>query len=112
MARYIDANILKEKILKERDKISLTRIDRYSFGVATANPHGTAMRGGIRKALRCLEQTPAADVVEVVRCADCKHCDKYTKWNNQEYLGCNFNCDITEVAAEHYCSYGERRTEE
>ena len=50
--------------------------------------------------------------VDIVRCKDCKHCDKYTKWNNKEYLGCNFNCDITEVAAEHYCSYGERRTED
>ena len=50
--------------------------------------------------------------VEVVRCKDCKHCDKYTKWNDQEYLGCSWNGEIYEVEAEHYCSYGERRTED
>ena len=63
MARYIDANILKEKILEERDKIPLKRVERYSFGVETPYRDGQAMRGGIRKALRCLEQTPTADVV-------------------------------------------------
>ena len=109
MSRFIDANLLKEKILEERDKISLTRIDRYSFGVPTPNRDGNAMRGGIRKALRCLEQTPTADVVEVVKCKDCKHCDKYTKWNNKEYLGCSWNGEVYEVEAEHYCSYGERK---
>jgi predicted nucleic acid-binding Zn ribbon protein len=62
MARYIDANILKEKILEERDKIPLYRVERYSFGVELPNRDGQAMRGGIRKALRCLEQMPTADV--------------------------------------------------
>lgn len=75
MARYIDANVLKEKLLQERDAIPLTRVERYSFGVETPNRDGIAMRGGINKALRCMEQTPTADVVKVVRCKDCKYCE-------------------------------------
>ena len=54
----------------------------------------------------CMSTT---DAVEVVRCKNCKYCNKYTKWNNREYLGCSWNGDITEVEAEHYCSYGERK---
>ena len=49
------------------------------------------------------------DIVEVVRCKNCKHCDTYQKWNSKEYLGCSWNGEIYEVEAEHYCSYGERR---
>lgn len=63
MPRYIDTNILKAKILEERDKIALTVVERYSFGTPVASTVGGAMRGGIRKALRCMEQTPTADVV-------------------------------------------------
>lgn len=60
-------------------------------------------------AIACLECLPSADVVEVVRCEDCRYCDKYHNWNNREYFGCNYNGEITEVLADHYCSYGERR---
>ena len=55
---------------------------------------------------RVLIQTPAADVVEVVRCKDCKHwggttfgfvCRKFSGIENKICMG-----------ADHYCSYGER----
>ena len=59
-----------------------------------------------------IRKVPATDVIAVTRCKDCKYCDKYTKWNNKEYLGCSWNGEIYEVEAEHYCSYGERRTED
>ena len=59
--RLIDADALKEKILKERDAIPKTVTERYSFGVGFPNHHGNSMRGGIRKALRCMEQTPTID---------------------------------------------------
>ena len=57
----------------------------------------------------CPEFTSKENMTEIVRCKDCKHCNKYTKWNNQEYLGCSWNGEIYEVEAEHYCSYGERK---
>ena len=49
------------------------------------------------------------DVVKVVRCKDCKHCQQYQKWNFDKYLGCNFNEEIYEVEPNHFCSYGERK---
>lgn len=51
----------------------------------------------------------SADVVEVVRCRDCKHCEVYTS-SGGIY---NWQCvrSITWVKADHFCSWGERRTE-
>lgn len=63
--RPIDADALKKLLLEERDKIPLEIIERYSFGCPSPNKHGAAMRGGIRKALRCMENTPTLDVKPV-----------------------------------------------
>ena len=60
--RPIDADALKEALLKERDKIPLEITELYSLGSPSPNKHGEAMRGGIRKALRCMENTPTLDV--------------------------------------------------
>ena len=65
--RLIDADALKEMLIKERDAISLTKTERYGFGVEFPDPHGMSMRGGINKAFRCMEQTPTIDAVPVVR---------------------------------------------
>jgi hypothetical protein len=65
--RLIDADALKEKLLKERDAIPLTSTERYGFGVEFPNHHGQSMRGGIKKALRCMEETPTIDAVPVKR---------------------------------------------
>ncbi len=59
--RLIDADALKEKILAERNAIPRTFVERYGFGVEQPNRYGDAMRGGIRKALRCMELTPTID---------------------------------------------------
>ena len=58
-----------------------------------------------------LHRTPTADVVEVVRCKDCKHSTTYELWNGRPYIACIYNGLISEVSADHYCSYGERREE-
>jgi len=65
--RLIDAHTLKKLILEERDKIPLTVPAAY-YELVKEKPyrHGQSMRGGIRKALRCLERCPKADAVEVV----------------------------------------------
>ena len=60
--------------------------------------------------IEMLDNTANSDVADVVRCKNCKHSDKYPKWNSKEYLGCSWNGEIYEVEAEHYCGYGERRT--
>ena len=64
--RLIDADALKERILLERDKIPLfTPAATYEFVKQKPNKHGNAMRGGIRIALRCMENTPTIEVETV-----------------------------------------------
>lgn len=59
MSRYIDADELKELIIAERDKIPRT-VPAASYELEKEKPynHGNSMRGGIRIALRCMEQCP------------------------------------------------------
>lgn len=54
--------------------------------------------------LNVVEQIDSADVVEVVRCKDCKHRDPYD-------LKCDHGLMKTElpVGDDDYCSYGERK---
>lgn len=52
-------------------------------------------------AVRLLDEIPAADVVEVVRCKDCKHRDAI-------FVCAQFDAD---VGAMHFCSLGERRSD-
>lgn len=54
-----------------------------------------------------------ADIVEVVRCRDCKYCTKEIKWNGEEYLNCERAAELAdngvEIDGNQFCSYGERR---
>lgn len=55
-----------------------------------------------------IRSIPAADVVEIVRCKDCKHFlfdTEYCKEHNRGY--CEF--DNTIKTRNHFCSYGERK---
>jgi hypothetical protein len=109
--RLIDANELKQRILAERDKIPHELPSAvYEFGIPKPNHHGDSMRGGIRKALRCLEQCKKVDAVPVVRCKDCKHWLK-------DVAGCTDfvgRCEWANymVGATGYCVYGERKDNE
>lgn len=62
----------------------------------------------LQEAKTTLGFSPTADVVEVVRCRDCKHSTTYKLWNGRPYIACRYNGLISEVSADHYCSYGER----
>ena len=55
----------------------------------------------------CVDQFPAVDAVEVVRCKDCKHYDEYFR---KCYVFCTgeYNTEL-EVEDDDFCSYGERR---
>ena len=97
--RLIDANEVIENIVAERDKIPYELVSEKPF------KHGNSMRGGIRKALRCIEQAPTVDAVPVVRCRECKHCDPE-----------NYHCDHPMSTGaplsrkpDDFCSYGERK---
>lgn len=68
----------------------------------------------IDEALSEIELVPSADVVEVVRCKDCKHYNEYE--NGEKIMGeeevydgwCMRWSGIENVNRHDYCSYGER----
>ena len=68
--------------------------DMHKFGVVDLpyNDDGAA----------CDHYKSSADVVEVVRCKDCKYCGT---------SGCAMDVYSFDVVEEGYCSYGERKTE-
>ena len=60
----------------------------------------------IEVAERCMDDIQNADVVEVVRCKDCKH----IKEEHFNIMPDGFSCELSGLMVEpgHYCSYGER----
>ena len=97
--RIIDANEVVKNIVAERDKIPRT-VSTAPYELGTEKPYhaGDQMRGGIRKALRCIEQAPTVDAVPVVRCRECKHLGFCGDATNLEVMGFYG-----------YCSRGQRK---
>ena len=93
MSRLIDANEVVKAILEERDKIPYELVSEKPF------KHGNSMRGGIRKALRCIEQSPTVDAVPVVRCRECTEFDE-TEHECSHWYGFREN---------DFCSHGVRK---
>lgn len=96
MSKYIDADLLISKEL-----IPLTkRLDCC---------HPKQMKG-VLMAMGKIDSAPAANVVEVVRCKDCK----YRGWKQEPCHGktvdyCRVVDELLTNSEESYCSYGERR---
>lgn len=83
--KYIDCEAFKRKMIDEKNF--------FPTAVAAA-----------------LKEMPAADVVEVVRCRNCKHFKTdtdYCKEHNKGY--CEW--DNVVKSKRHFCSYGERKDE-
>jgi hypothetical protein len=88
MARYVDVDALLDKLKKLKEKWGFT---------FTAD--------GVEEAIFEVEEEPTADVVEVVRCRDCKHFGKdlgYGKHDCKKY-------EMPYCLENDYCSYGERK---
>ena len=100
MSRLIDANKVVKAILAERDKIPYELVSEKPF------KHGNSMRGGIRKALRCIEQAPTVDAVPVVRCRECKY---RFKNNGHSKAGCPIIDANIWMDDDDFCSHGERK---
>ena len=91
MARYIDAELLKENFAKRLNN---------RFGILI-KIDDTAVDLGL-----AIADTPTADVVEVVRCKDCK--ESYTSKDGK--LRCDkLHPSLDWVEADDFCSYGERK---
>ena len=96
---YIEREALLQRIDDEFD---------LQYGEIEINP---------RDFYEMVEDAPAADVVEVVRCKDCKH-----KVNFQNRIMCDRNArcssdgsewyGLTATNNDNFCSYGERKEEE
>ena len=92
MSRYI-----------EREAVMKTARDGYHSDFGKSMADLTSLR-------EVLEDTPTADVVEVVRCRECKHFDKNKGYRDTKFSFsfCNkFHHNIT--TENDFCSYGERR---
>lgn len=86
---YVDAEILKRNI-----RVNLMPNVDIDGTVAVENAE--------RYFLNLIDKTSTADVVEVVRCKDCKHKEKETnKWCKFWNKFCAYD--------DNYCSCGERR---
>ena len=59
----------------------------------------------LHKSVDVIKNIPSADVVEVVRCKDCKH-RTYDRSRGLYY--CNMYYGMGDVSDGNYCSYGER----
>ncbi len=73
----------------------------------------------VEQAIGLIDHIPAADVVPVVRCRDCKHFMEYTREYVQTTEGADGDCYIKLINSEDkqyfactyddFCSYGERK---
>lgn len=87
MSRYIDADAFDDTVQRLNDQgWHITNID-------------------YKRMDRVLFEMPTADVVEVVRCEDCRY------WDNRfDVMVCNLTDGMK--GASDYCSYGERKEED
>ena len=63
----------------------------------------------------CEKFTPTTDVVEVVRCKDCKHCEIADNGKIRKKIYCFQPApikQIVETEENRFCSYGERKEDE
>ena len=98
MARYIDAELFDKKLAME-----VYLADDEDFTKAFVR--------GMELVKKAENKTPTADVVEVIRCKDCKHFDKNkghrdTKFSFYFCAKDKFHYNIT--TENDFCSYGER----
>lgn len=59
------------------------------------------------KIIRCISRTPTADVVEVVRCKDCRH-NSLNRVSGNAF--CNLGIGLNQIYD--FCSRGERREDD
>lgn len=94
--KYINAEtaILEiEKHIRTSDEIYLLQI------------HEKWLNDGLQLATDILYNQPAIDVIEVVRCKDCKH------WDSDALCCSRENHYIVNAEINDYCSYGEQKNE-
>ena len=100
MSRYIDMDVLRFAVLNHVNK-------QYCEGNHDKEEAFT-------HCLYLIDCMPTADVVEVVRCKDCKYYKEFIG-NNGSAMMCFSPCCIGgqgKKLEDDFCSYGERRKDE
>ena len=108
MADYIRRDLAKKRFSKRLMWLKEDVHDEYSG----------ALLDGCEADIELLDEIPAADVAEVVRCKDCKYSTLPSEFT-QRYgklgtLTCHNRyapCNRRNVGGDDFCSYGERREE-
>lgn len=59
--------------------------------------------------IKCDDFENKSDFVNVVRCKDCKHCEKIIDQFDNDWYFCKETVNKAEVKSDDYCSRGERR---
>ena len=108
MAEYID----REELLQDIH-------ESIVFSVARSGKGQTSLElKGANKILDRIKSAPTVDVVEVVRCKDCKHYKTSPLFPEKQGKYCYKVLKDNGIAVGHgfkendYCSYGERKCEE
>lgn len=92
MAKYIDAEAL-------------------GIGIAKAEIFANSeFARGWNNAIKIINNAPAADVVEVVRCRDCKHSYRIDG-AKEEYDCAKISAFAKFFPGDHFCGYGKRKTD-
>lgn len=96
MNDYIDRVALKKRFQKRLIWLEKDVHDEYSKGLFH----------GCETDMSLIDEIPAANVVEVVRCKNCKYCDY-----KPSVIGCACFKDglLRNMKENDFCSYGERR---
>lgn len=95
MDEYVSRELVKERFKKRLNWLKKDIHDEYSSALYDCCEYDTNL----------IDEIPAADVVPVVRCRECNHCDPE-----------NYHCDHPMGTAaplrrkpDDFCSYGERK---
>ena len=97
MTRYIDVDKFLKSMITKFKCVPLLGVSKYINGeVCFEGEHLDSL----------INETPTADVVEVVRCKGCK----YFYQDGNIKVCKHWNCHST--TDDSYCSYGERRKED
>ncbi len=103
---YIEREALIAEIIAEADKEGKKSYDFVERGCNDLSVKYTHGEYCYNVAAHIAKTAPAADVVEVVRCKDCKHYHNTQCFHPSYGDDCAIN---TERAENDFCSYGERK---
>ena len=85
-----------DEYIKKSEAVDV--IVKYPYNIA----------GKTATAIKMIEDLPSADVVEVVRCKDCKYLTEGKIADDTEFF-CIHSFGMISPAPDRYCSCGERR---